>query len=99
MTIIAAGCALGQGDIAAGCAGGQAGAVSASPPSTDAPTPPAQQDDETAVCAAFAAYRKALVDRNALAALALVPDSTIEYYDSLAKVAGTGGPEEIGARS
>lgn len=104
MTIIAAGCARGQGDIAAGCAGGQASVVSASraaaaPSATGAPNPPAQRDDETAVCAAFAAYRKALVDRNAPAALALVPDSTIEYYDSLAKVAGTGGPEEIGARS
>lgn len=99
---IAAGCAGGQG--ITGCTGDQANPVSApeaatAPAATGAPTPPAQQDDESAVCAAFAEYRKALVDRNAPAALALVPDSTIAYYDSIARVAGTGGPEEISTRS
>lgn len=87
---IAAGCARDQGGTGTSCAGGQADVVSA---------PQAQQGEEAAVCAAFADYRKALQDRNAQAALAVVPDSTIEYYDSLARLSGTGGPEEIGARS
>jgi hypothetical protein len=103
--IIAAGCARGQkNDTAAGCTGDQADVVSAplattAPSATGAPTPQVRQDDEAAVCAAFAAYRKALQDRNAPAALALVPDSTIAYHDWLARVAGTGGPEEISTLS
>lgn len=93
---IAVGCTRGQNGSADGC---PADVVSAPPSATGAPNPPLQQDDETAVCAAFAAYRKALQDRDAPAALALVPDSTIAYYDRLAGIASASGPEEISTLS
>ncbi|HYH32052.1 MAG TPA: hypothetical protein VD903_16895 [Pseudonocardia sp.] len=89
---------------AAGCAGGR-GAAAPAPPAvtstsvTAAPATPAQADSEQAVRAVFAAYKQALLNRDAPAATARVSDSTIEYYGSLARLAGTGGPEEIGARS
>jgi hypothetical protein len=89
MVIIAGGCARGQ-DETAGCS---------ELPAATAPSAPDQQDERTAVCAAFGAYREALEDRDAPAALALVPDSTIAYNEWLAGVAGTGGPEEIGTLS
>jgi hypothetical protein len=95
MVIIAGGCVRGQDDTA-GCSELQAATA---PSATGAATSPGRQDDRTAVCAAFSAYRKALEDRDAPAALALVPDSTIAYNDWIAGVAATAGPEEIGTLS
>jgi hypothetical protein len=60
---------------------------------------PSAPDAESAVRAAYEGYRQALLDRDGRAAAALVSDSTIEYFQSLAAIAGTGGPEGIRARS
>lgn len=90
---------------ALGCAGqsGSAplpppiGAPSAAVPTSSAQPSPAEV--EPAVRATFESYGQALLDRNGSAAAALVTTDTIEYYGTLATLASTGGPEEIGARS
>ncbi len=54
--------------------------------------------DEQAVRDTFERYRAALRKQDGEAVAALVTTGTRGYYDELARLTATGGPEEIGAR-
>jgi hypothetical protein len=87
----AAGCSREQGTAS------PAPAPASAPASSSAQATPAEV--EPLVRATFESYVQALRSRDGTAAAALVSSETIDYYGELAALAGTGGPEEIRARS